>query len=256
MQTLVNAIRATGAHNVIMLGGLTFADDMTRWLAYQPTDPDHDLVASWHSYNSNFCSNQYCWRTQISPVIARVPMIAGEIGEFHCTDVYLDQLMHYLDSKSTGYLAWSCDRQFSLRPAGPGLITNIAGHRTAVRRGIQVPTCDPSCRVPTHIGIRAKLVGELPGPPGFGAATGCRPGSQSGSLNLFALPWVVSPSLSYGGCRQPPRTCPRTGARATRVGPPLGKRDHSRWHERQTAKQGADLGVAAGGQRRSGTREL
>ena len=134
MQTLVNAIRATGANNVIMLGGLTFSDDMTRWLAYEPTDPDHDLVASWHSYNSNFCSNQYCWRTQISPVIARVPMIAGEIGEFHCTDVYLDQLMHYLDSKSTGYLAWSWTANFPCS-GGPGLITNNAGHRTAYGAG-------------------------------------------------------------------------------------------------------------------------
>jgi aryl-phospho-beta-D-glucosidase BglC (GH1 family) len=133
MQTLINTIRATGANNVIMLGGLTFSDDMTQWLSHEPIDPDHDLVASWHSYNSNFCSKQYCWTTQISPVIAKVPVIAGEIGERNCADDYMDQLMRYLDSKSTSYLAWSWTAAFPC--SAPGLITNYAGRPTVYGAG-------------------------------------------------------------------------------------------------------------------------
>lgn len=43
MQTLVDAVRKTGADNVIMLGGLDYANDLTGWLKYKPKDPDHSL---------------------------------------------------------------------------------------------------------------------------------------------------------------------------------------------------------------------
>jgi len=107
MQTLVRAIRATGANNAIMLGGLGYANDMTEWLKYEPIDPDHNLIASWHSYSFNSCSNEYCWNSQVARVIARVPLVAGEIGELDCTDNYIEPLMNWLDSRSTSYLAWA-----------------------------------------------------------------------------------------------------------------------------------------------------
>jgi endoglucanase len=120
MQTLVNAVRAAGANNVIMLGGLAWSNDLTGWLKYEPVDPDHNLVASWHSYDFNACDSQSCWTSQISPVIAKVPVIAGEIGEDDCADDYINPLMAYLDSKSTSYLAWAWDVGFSCY----GLINN------------------------------------------------------------------------------------------------------------------------------------
>jgi endoglucanase len=42
-------------------------------------------------------------------VIAKVPVIAGEIGENDCADNYNDPLMAYLDSEDASYLAWSWD---------------------------------------------------------------------------------------------------------------------------------------------------
>ena len=134
MQTLVNTVRATGANNVIMLGGLAYSDDLTEWLKYEPTDPDHNLVASWHSYSTSTCSTYSCWTSQISPVIAQVPLIAGEIGEDDCTDDYIDPLMTYLNSKSTGYLAWAWNTD-STCSSGFGLITDYTGHPTAYGAG-------------------------------------------------------------------------------------------------------------------------
>jgi endoglucanase len=72
MQSMVNAVRSTGASNVLMLGGLAYSNDLTQWLQYEPSDPDH-LAASWHSYNFNACASQSCWNSQIAPLIARVP---------------------------------------------------------------------------------------------------------------------------------------------------------------------------------------
>jgi endoglucanase len=53
MQTLVNTVRATGATNVISLGGLAYSNDLTAWVANKPTDSANNLVASYHSYNFN-----------------------------------------------------------------------------------------------------------------------------------------------------------------------------------------------------------
>jgi len=136
MQTLVSAVRSTGANNVIMLGGLEYSNDLTQWLAYEPTDPDHNLVASWHSYNFNTCSTQSCWTSQIAPVIAQVPVIAGEIGENDCADTYIDPLMTWLDSENTSYLAWAWNADFNCS-SGPGLITDYNGDPTAYGAGYE-----------------------------------------------------------------------------------------------------------------------
>jgi hypothetical protein len=136
MQTLVTAVRSTGASNVIMLGGLEWANDLTGWLSHEPIDPDHNLVASWHSYNFNACSTQACWNRQIAPVIAKVPVIAGEMGENDCADTYIDPLMGWLNSKSTSYLAWAWNTDFNCA-TGPGLITSYAGKPTAFGAGYE-----------------------------------------------------------------------------------------------------------------------
>ena len=136
MQTLVNTVRATGANNVIMLGGLAYSNDLTQWLTYKPTDPDGSLAAAWHSYNFNVCSTQSCWTSQISPVIAQVPLIAGEIGENDCADTYISPLMSYLDSGHTSYLAWAWNADFNCA-TGPGLITDYTGTPTAYGAGYE-----------------------------------------------------------------------------------------------------------------------
>ena len=136
MQSMVNAVRSTGAANVLMLGGEEYSNDLTDWLAYEPTDPDHNLVASWHSYNFNACSTQSCWTSQIAPVIAQVPLIAGEIGENDCADSYVNPLMSWLDSESAGYLAWAWNADFACS-SGPGLITGYTGTPTAYGAGVE-----------------------------------------------------------------------------------------------------------------------
>jgi len=137
MQTLVNTVRATGANNVIMLGGLFFANDLSEWLKYEPKDPDRNLAASWHSYNFDHCNNVQCWRSQVGPVIASVPVIAGEIGENDCADNYIDPLMAWLDSRSTSYLAWSWNVDAGGCAPGDNLISDYSGTPTPYGAGYQ-----------------------------------------------------------------------------------------------------------------------
>jgi hypothetical protein len=127
MQAMVNAVRSTGAANVLMLGGEEYSNDLSQWLTYEPTDPAGNLVASWHSYSFNTCSTQSCWTSQVAPVIAKVPVIVGEMGESDCGGSYMNSLTTWLGTESTGYLAWTWDAWGGCSNV---LITDYAGDPT------------------------------------------------------------------------------------------------------------------------------
>lgn len=112
-----------------MLGGLEFSNDLTGWLTYRPAGPRHNLVASWHSYNFNACHALACWAGQAAPVIAAVPVVVGEIGENDCAGDYIGPLMSWLDTRETGYLAWTWN-DWKTGCASPVLITGYNGDPT------------------------------------------------------------------------------------------------------------------------------
>jgi hypothetical protein len=130
MQQMVTAVRSAGANNVLMLGGEEYSNDLTSWLTYEPTDPDHNLVASWHSYNFNACASQSCWTSQIAPVAASVPVVAGEIGENDCAGTYIDPLTTWMESQNISFLAWTWDNWSGGCSSGPTLITDYTGTPT------------------------------------------------------------------------------------------------------------------------------
>ena len=41
MQSLVDAIRNKGVNNVIMVSGLAYSNDLSKWLDYVPSDPQN-----------------------------------------------------------------------------------------------------------------------------------------------------------------------------------------------------------------------
>ena len=135
MQTLVNAVRATGATTPLMLGGLAYSNDLSQWLQYKPNDPVNNLIASTHIYNFNACSSTTCWNSQTATVAAKVPVIAGEIGENDCAHGFIDGLMPWLDSHGIGYLAWTWNPYNC--STTPALITDYTGTPTAYGIGLK-----------------------------------------------------------------------------------------------------------------------
>src|SRR5699024_5274455 len=85
MQTLVDTIRATGATQPVLIGGLDYANDLTQWLANAPTDPLGQEAASFHNYQGKSCDNAACWNSTIASVAAQVPVVTGEFDEEVCT---------------------------------------------------------------------------------------------------------------------------------------------------------------------------
>ncbi|SEG79571.1 Cellulase (glycosyl hydrolase family 5) [Actinacidiphila yanglinensis] len=135
MQDLVDAVRGTGAQNVITLGGLAYSNDETGWLAHEPTDPTGDLAASLHVYNFNSCANQSCWDSQLAPVAAKVPLVAGEIGENTCAHSFVDTFMNWLDAHKLSYLGWTWNTWDC--SSGPSLISSYDGTPTAYGQGLK-----------------------------------------------------------------------------------------------------------------------
>jgi Cellulose binding domain/Cellulase (glycosyl hydrolase family 5) len=135
-QSLVNTVRATGATNIIMLGGLEYSNSLSQWLTYKPTDPTGNLAAAWHSYNFNLCAPASCWNSQVLPVMQQVPLVAGEIGENDCAHGFIDPLMNFLDANGGSYLAWTWDA-WGICAQGPVLINDYEGNPTAFGQGFR-----------------------------------------------------------------------------------------------------------------------
>ncbi|MBS1676737.1 MAG: cellulase family glycosylhydrolase [Actinobacteria bacterium] len=104
MRALVEAIRATGATQPIMLGGLDYANDLSQWLTHLPADGQ--LIASFHNYDGQRCQTQACWDAEIAPVAAQVPVITGEFGETDCAETHDVNYMNWADRHGIGYLMW------------------------------------------------------------------------------------------------------------------------------------------------------
>jgi endoglucanase len=123
MQSIVSAVRAAGANNLIMLGGLNYSNDLTEWPAHVPTDPAKNLAASFHGYGDG--SNEYfVVGAQSSTPTANVnsmlgavltagyPVVIGEFGSSASGSGAFDQtdmtsLMTWADTNNVSYLAFS-----------------------------------------------------------------------------------------------------------------------------------------------------
>jgi hypothetical protein len=138
LQRLVTTVRNTGATNVLLLGGLNWAGDLTQWGSHMPRDPLHSLVAAWHVYNFGSCINQTCWASQVAGVGGLAPVLLGEFGETDCAHTFVDGLMAWADAQSSpglGYVAWTWDDWPGC--GGPTLITDYTGTPTAYGQGIR-----------------------------------------------------------------------------------------------------------------------
>jgi endoglucanase len=105
MQALVDAIRATGARQPIMVSGRDFANDLSGWAANRPTDDQ--LVASFHNYNNQPCSSPACWDATIAPLVTQVPVVSGEFGANDCSASFVESFMDWADLRGVGYLMWA-----------------------------------------------------------------------------------------------------------------------------------------------------
>lgn len=130
MQTLLDAVRATGATQPALAGGLNYAGDLSGWLNYRPKDPAKQLGASAHIYSFSQCNTRSCWDRTIAPVAAAVPVVTTELGSNDCSPAFTNGYLHWADAHSISYVGWTWNTYDCA--GGPALISSYDGTPTAM----------------------------------------------------------------------------------------------------------------------------
>ncbi len=140
-QRLVRTIRRAGARNVIMVPGLDYTSDLSKWARYRPHDPLHRIAASLHTYEAPLGGcGPHCRKQVLGPLAKRFPVITGEFGDTDCDSTYSRAYMSWADQHGVSYLAWAWDATASgswTCDGGPALITNYNGHPTGYGAGVR-----------------------------------------------------------------------------------------------------------------------
>jgi hypothetical protein len=129
MQSLVDAVRGAGAPNVILVGGLDWANDASAWTSHRPKDDQ--LAISFHAYNFNRCNTASCWKL----VPSDVPIVVTELGENDCSSAFAQDAIAWARRRSASVLAWAWNRWDCKK--GPALIEQWDGTPTAYGHGVR-----------------------------------------------------------------------------------------------------------------------
>src|SRR4051812_2132814 len=139
MQQMLNAVRGTGAKQVVVAGGIDWSHKLDGWLQHKPQDPTGNLMAAFHVYQpplSN-CSDTNCWNGVLKTIAQNVPVLTGEMGEQDCAHGFIDGYMSWADSQggSVSYPGWAWNVQNC--SSFPALITATDGTPTAFGQGLK-----------------------------------------------------------------------------------------------------------------------
>jgi endoglucanase len=138
MQQMLNAVRATGATNVVLTSSVSYAGAIFDWLQYKPTDPANQLGAVWHAYSVPAYPHQVdcvnmpgCSATVMAAAqaikAAGYPVVITEYGDTigGSTAPWASVLLPFADANDISYLGWTWDTWQG--QTANDLITDAAG---------------------------------------------------------------------------------------------------------------------------------
>jgi len=143
MQSLVDAVRRTGATQPIIATGLNHGNDLSGWLSQPLHDPLDQLVAGVHVYDADsegYCNTVACWNRTLVPVAKKVPIVTGELGEHDRRSTFATRYMKWADRqwrlhRTVSILGWAWDA--AQGEGGPSLIASYDGTPTTYGRGFR-----------------------------------------------------------------------------------------------------------------------
>jgi endoglucanase len=106
MQQMYDAIRATGAENLVVIGGLNWAYDLSKVPSFRITG--HNIMYATHPYGGDGAREPSTWDTSFGALTKTDPVIATEFGDrFNCNGSYTDRLIGYADIHNMSWTAWA-----------------------------------------------------------------------------------------------------------------------------------------------------
>lgn len=105
MQSLYNTVRATGALNLVLIGGLEFGYDLRGV-------PDNKIVGSnivyqTHPYDFDGKNTPEDWDEDFGFLTPTEPVISTEFGSFDCSTGFYEDVLPYYASHGIGYTGWA-----------------------------------------------------------------------------------------------------------------------------------------------------
>jgi len=123
MQQMVDAVRATGATNVVLVGSPTWSQDLSEWVSFKPNDPLSQLAAVWHAYPDSgtlgdpnasipkLGTDAYTWGANV--LAAGIPLVLTETGDHNAPGTvgapFVSQVLPWADQHGASYLGWAWD---------------------------------------------------------------------------------------------------------------------------------------------------
>jgi len=104
MQALVNAVRATGATNLVLVAGMDWGFDLSQIAAYPIQGAN--IIYDTHPYPyAEKMPNS--WDAAFGKISATYPVISAESGEYDCGTSFMGQLLAYFDAHHISWIAWA-----------------------------------------------------------------------------------------------------------------------------------------------------
>lgn len=138
MQAMLDAVRSTGAKNVVVCGGLDWAYDLSGFLkGYQLQDPSgRGVIYACHTYPIKGDTVEK-WLGKLDAALPTIPVIMSEFGSqnrgatVNDPNPWADQVVKAMEERKCNWIAWD------LHPAaGPTLISDWKYTPTASFGGI------------------------------------------------------------------------------------------------------------------------
>ncbi len=123
MQQMLDAVRATGATNVVLIAGVTWAQDLSKWAANAPKDPLKQIAAVWHAYPDSgtvgdpnaalpkLGSIAYTYTKSV--LSAGYPVFITEFGDHNAPGTvgspFVSNLLPWADENGASYTGWAWD---------------------------------------------------------------------------------------------------------------------------------------------------
>jgi endoglucanase len=126
MQALVNAVRKTGATNLVLVAGMDWDFDLSQVAKYAMKGSN--IVYDTHLYP--YANKQpNTWDASFGVVSKKYAVISAESGEYDCGTSYMGKLLSYFDAHQIGWISWAWVVAGS--PCGyPQLVQNYRGTPT------------------------------------------------------------------------------------------------------------------------------
>lgn len=124
MQRLVDTVRAVGADNLVLVGGLDWGYDLSQLPTYHMQGSN--IVYDTHPYNYGDKQPDY-WDAAFGDVSSAYPLFVAEFGQYDCGTTYTSELLNYLDAHSISWVGWAWVVASGNPCKYPQLVSNYSG---------------------------------------------------------------------------------------------------------------------------------